>query len=69
MHLFQYVLQDTFKVPFIIYENNLLIGKANRYFSSFCKKNICYYKDIEGINTKHKNKTIVIGNIIKRKYS
>ena len=40
------------KVPFVIYENNLLIGKANRYLSPFAKKSFVSYKDIQGINQK-----------------
>ena len=26
------------RIPFVIYENNLLIGKANRYLAPFAKK-------------------------------
>ena len=54
------------RIPFIIYENNLLIGKANRYFAPFAKKIFVSYKDIQGINKKYKNKTIVVGNILEK---
>ena len=35
------------KIPLIIYENNLLIGKANRFLSPFARKIFVSYKDIE----------------------
>ena len=53
------------RIPFVIYENNLLAGKANRYLAPFAKKILVSYKDIEGINDKHKDKIIVIGNILR----
>ena len=53
------------RIPFVIYENNLLIGKANRYLTPFAKKIFVSYGDIQGINTKYKSKTIIIGNILR----
>ena len=53
------------RIPIIIYENNLLIGKTNRFLAPFAKRIFVTYKDIQGINTKYKNKTIVVGNIIR----
>ncbi len=55
------------KIPFIIYENNLSIGKANRFLANFAKKIFISYEDIEGISDKHKNKIIIIGNILREK--
>ena len=55
------------KIPFIIYENNLFIGKANRFLIPFAKKIFISYKDIEGIKVKYKDKTIIVGNIIREK--
>tara|TARA_X000000368_G_C23053226_1_gene722508 strand:+ start:952 stop:2037 length:1086 start_codon:yes stop_codon:yes gene_type:complete len=55
------------RIPFIIYENNILMGKANRYLAPFAKKIFIAYKDVEGINRKHNNKTIVTGNILREK--
>ena len=43
------------RIPFIIYENNLLMGKANRYLL-LLQKNFVSYEDIQGINIKHKEK-------------
>ena len=53
------------RIPFVIYENNLLIGKANRYLTPFAKKIFVSYKEIQGINIKYKNKIIIIGNILR----
>ena len=30
------------RIPFIIYENNLYIGKANKYLLPFAQKNFCF---------------------------
>ena len=30
------------RIKFIIYENNLIIGKANKVFITFCRKNISF---------------------------
>ena len=49
------------RIPFVIYENNLLIGKANRYLAPFAKKIFVSYKDIKGISTRYKNKITIIG--------
>jgi UDP-N-acetylglucosamine--N-acetylmuramyl-(pentapeptide) pyrophosphoryl-undecaprenol N-acetylglucosamine transferase len=53
------------RIPFIIYENNLLIGKANRYLAPFAKKIFVSYEDVQGIKSKYKKKTVVIGNILR----
>ncbi len=53
------------RIPIVIYENNLLIGKANRFLAPFSKRIFVTYKDIQGINTKYKDRTIVTGNIIR----
>ncbi len=54
------------KIKMIIYENNLVIGKANKYLLPFVKNIIVSFKDIEGIPVKYNNKIIEIGNIIKK---
>ena len=53
------------KIPFIVYENNLFMGKANRYLSPFAKKIFVSYRDIQGINKKYKDKTVIVGNILR----
>ena len=53
------------RIPFIIYENNLIMGKANRYLAPFAKKIFVSYEDIHGIKLKYRVKTVVIGNILR----
>ncbi len=53
------------RIPFIIYENNLLIGKANKYLLPFAKYLFVSYEDIQGVNLKHKNKIKIMGNILR----
>ena len=54
------------RIKIIIYENNLIIGKANKYLLPFAKKIFVSYKDLEGIPKKYQNKIVEIGNIIKK---
>ena len=54
------------KIRFIIYENNLIIGKANKKLLPFSKKILVSFKDLEGISKKYQNKLIEIGNIINK---
>ncbi len=54
------------RIPFIIYENNLYIGKANKYLLPFAKKIFVSQKELEGVAEKYKKKTNVIGNIIRK---
>ncbi len=54
------------KIPFIIYENNLYIGKTNRYLLPYAKKIFVSYKELEGISFKYKKKVFEVGNIIRK---
>ena len=54
------------RIPFIIYENNLIIGKANRYLMPFAKKVFVSYRELEGVSEKYKKKVCEIGNIISK---
>ena len=53
------------RIKFIIYENNLIIGKANKYLLPFAEKILVSYKDLEGISKKHRYKIFEIGNIVR----
>ena len=55
------------KVPFVIYENNLFIGKANKYLLPFAKKILISFDELNGIKTKYNYKVCKIGNIISKK--
>ena len=53
------------KIKFVIYENNLIVGKANRFLLPFAQKILVSYKEVEGIPIKYENKIKEIGNIIR----
>ena len=55
----------TLNIPFIIYENNIQIGKSNKYLLPFAFKIFVSYQDLDGIKKKYEHKKIVIGNIIR----
>jgi len=55
----------TLNIPFIIYENNLLLGKTNKYLMPFATKVFLAYADAEGIKTRYKSKLVITGNIIR----
>ena len=54
------------RIKFIIYENNLILGKANKYLLPFAKKLFVSFKDLEGIKRKYDKKIFQIGNIIRK---
>jgi len=54
------------RIPFIIYENNLHIGKANKYLLPYAKKVFVSYKELEGISERYRKKVCQIGNIIRK---
>ena len=56
------------RIKFIIYENNLIIGKANKYLIPFCEKMFVSRKEVEGVPVKYNDKVIEIGNIIKKEF-
>ena len=53
------------RIKFIIYENNMIIGKANRYLLPFAKKIFVSYGNLEGIPKNYSNKVFEIGNIVR----
>ncbi len=53
------------RIKFIIYENNLIIGKANKYLLPFANKIFVSYKELEGVSEKYKDKVIEVGNIVR----
>ena len=53
------------RIPFVIYENNLYVGKTNKYLLPLAKKLMVSYSSIEGINYKYKSKIVEIGNILR----
>ena len=53
------------RIKFVIYENNLIIGKANKYLLPFAEKICVSYKEVEGIPAKYNDKIVEIGNIVR----
>jgi UDP-N-acetylglucosamine--N-acetylmuramyl-(pentapeptide) pyrophosphoryl-undecaprenol N-acetylglucosamine transferase len=53
------------RINFIIYENNLVIGKANKYLLPFTNKIFVSYRELKGIPKKYNDKIIEIGNLIR----
>ena len=52
-----------FNLPLIIYESNMMLGRTNKYLSSFSKK-ILVSKRIKNLPEKYKNKTYQVGSIL-----
>ena len=53
------------KIKFIIYESNLVLGKANKYLLPFAQKIFVSYKELEGVPEEFSGKICEIGNIIR----
>ena len=53
------------RIKFVIYENNLIIGKANKFLLPFSKKIFVAYKELEGIPLAYNNKLVEAGNILR----
>ena len=53
------------RIKFITYENNLVLGKSNKYLLPFAKKMLVSYKELEGVPEKYKYKILEIGNIVR----
>ena len=54
------------KIPFVIYENNLILGRANRVLLPFANKILLSTKDTSGIKQKYKNKIFVSGYLLRK---
>ena len=53
------------RIPLIIYENNLIIGRANKFLLPMAKKIILSNNKTKGINSKYYKKVFVCGYILK----
>ena len=53
------------KIPIFIYENNLVIGRANKILLPFSKKILVSTNSIQGIDNKYKNKISHIGFLLR----
>ena len=59
------IIATFLRIKFVIYENNLIIGKANKYLLPFAKKIFVSFKELDGVSKNYNNKVIEIGNIIR----
>ena len=55
-----------FNVPLIIYENNIILGRANKYLASFSKKILLAKNISKDFPEKYKNKTSIVGPILSK---
>ena len=55
-----------FNLPLIIYENNMVLGRANKYLSSFSKKILLAKKATKNFPEKYKKKTYEVGSILNK---
>ena len=54
------------RIKFIIYENNLIIGRSNKWLLPYAEKIFVSHKELKGIDKKFDHKIVKIGNIIKK---
>ena len=55
------------RIPIIIYENNLIIGRTNKFILPIARKILVSSKNIEGVKSKYSNKIFVSGYLIRSK--
>ena len=55
-----------FNLPLIIYENNMILGRANKYLSPFSKKIFLAKKITSNFPEKYKSKTYEVGSILNK---
>ena len=53
-----------FKLPLIIYENNMILGRTNKFLSLFAKKILLAKKINEKFSEKNKKKSYQVGSIL-----
>ena len=54
------------RIKFIIYENNLIIGRANKKLLPYAERILVSNKKLEGISSKYNFKITEVGNIINK---
>ena len=54
------------KIKIYLFEPNMTIGRANKFLVKFSKKLFCYSEEIINFPKKHKNKMIIIQNILRK---
>ena len=55
-----------FNLPLVIYENNMILGRANKYLAPFSKKILVAKKIAINFSKKYENKTFEVGTILSK---
>jgi len=55
-----------FNLPLVIYENNMVLGRTNKYLSSFSRKIFLAKKIMKNFPEKYKSKTYEVGSILNK---
>ena len=63
---FRFVAAAILRVKFIIYENNLIIGRANKKLIPYAEKILVSTKNSKELSPKYEFKIIEVGNIINK---
>ena len=53
------------RIPIILYENNQIVGRVNKFLSPFAKKILVSSNNIQGIGHKYKKKISFVGYLIR----
>ena len=59
------IIAKILRIPFIIYENNLILGRSNKFLLPFASKIFVAYSELEGLKKKYEFKKIETGNILR----
>jgi len=60
------ILSKFFNIPLIIYENNAILGRANKYLSLFAKKILVANNVTNLFSQKHTKKICKVGNLLNK---
>ncbi len=56
------------KIKIILFEPNMVLGRANKLFLGFCKNILCYSKDINNFPSEYKYKISLIYPLIRKNF-
>ena len=54
------------KIKIYLFEPNIIIGRANKFFLKFSEKIICYSRNLKNFSEKYKNKIVVINPLLRK---
>jgi UDP-N-acetylglucosamine--N-acetylmuramyl-(pentapeptide) pyrophosphoryl-undecaprenol N-acetylglucosamine transferase len=55
-------------IKIFLFEPNMVLGRANRLFLTFCEKIFCYSKEIKNFPNKFKNKISTIETLLRKEF-